>query len=327
MLLEILNHPSSAWRTIIAELLLKHPQEAIPPLVSLLSEYERGNAAENILLRFGAEILPSLISGLGELNTMARERSQQIVVKLVRQEPGILPRVVQLFHLSLPPRAREALLDVLVNDLVDISIPALLEGLEDAHLVGDVSEALVRLVHKRNVYSEVVMRGLLEGLRMEDRRHGAEIVLIDLEADAVPVVGELITDSDEAVALAAQDILREIGVAAFPFIWAAHSDTTNLARRTATLNVFHNMSTPVIKDELVNLLMSDQAQDIIMALTLLLERIHDEAAQPRRDQEMIPALLEYVQTYSGDEASQRIIALLLLLGWETVIGHIVQSVV
>src|SRR5437763_4388623 len=232
--------------------------------------------------------------------------------------------VVQLFHFSLSQRAREALLDVLTRDLVDVSIPALLEGLEDAHLVGDVSEALVRLVHKHDKNSEVVMRGLLEGLRSEDRRHGSEIVLIDVGAEAVPVVGELITDPNESVALAAQSILSQIGVAAFPFICAAHSDTSNLVRRSAALNVFHSMSTMVIKDELVKLLTSDDSQDITMALTLLLERIHDEAAQPDMDQEMIPALLEYVQTHADERASLRIMALLLLLCWRTIIDAMTQ---
>jgi len=323
-LLEVLNDPSPAWRTVVAELLLKHPQEAIPPLVGLLSEYERGDAAQDILLRFGPVILPSLVSGLDDLNSRAQERSQHIIVTLVRRMPEVLQSVVQLFHLSLPQRAREALLDVLTRDLVDVSIPALLEGLEDAHLVGDVSEALVRLVHKHDKNRAVVMRGLLEGLRSEDRRHGSQIVLIDVGAEAVPVVGELITDPDESVALAAQDILRQIGVPAFSFIWAAHSDTSNLAQRTAALNVFHSMSTMVIKDELVKLLTSDDSQDITMALTLLLERIHDEAAQPDTDQEMIPALLEYVQTHADERASLRIIALLLLLGWGTIIDSITQ---
>ncbi len=323
-LLDVLNAPSPAWRSAVAELLLKHPQEAIPPLVGLLSEYERGDAAQDILLQFGPVILPALVSGLDDLNSRTQERSQYIVVTLVQRTPEVLSSVVQLFHLSLPSRAREALLDVLTRDLVDVSIPALLEGLEDAHLVGDVSEALVRLVHKHDKNSEVVMRGLLEGLCNEDRRHGAEIVLIDIGAEAVPVVGELITDPDDLVAQAAQNILSQIGVPAFPFIWAAHSDMSNLARRTAALNVFHGMSTMVIKDELVKLLTSDDSQDITMALTLLLERIHDEAAQPDVDQEMIPALLEYVQTHADERASLRIIALLLLLGWGTIIDAMTQ---
>jgi HEAT repeat protein len=323
-LLEVLNHPEPSWRAVITELLLKHPREAIPPLVGLLNDDERGNAAEVILLEFGPVVLPYMLPGLDTLNNRAQERSRRIVVSLVLQMPELVREVVQLFNLSPPQRAHKALLDLLTNELVDISVPALLEGLEDAHLVGATSEALVYLVNIDDARSETVINELLAALRMEQRRHGAEITLVEIGEKAVPGVGNLITDPDTSVARAAQNILCEMGVPAFSFIWAAHSDTSNRARRTAARSIFRRMRTVVIKDELVRLLKSNDPDDISMALALLIERINDETLQAIGEHEMVPALLEHVQTYSDERASLRIIALLLLLGGNTVVDHITE---
>ncbi|HKF39311.1 MAG TPA: HEAT repeat domain-containing protein, partial [Ktedonobacteraceae bacterium] len=323
-LLEVLNHPEPTWRAMIAKFLLRYPREAIPPLVSLLDDFERGNRAEKILLAFGPEILPSLLPGLDALNNMAQERSQHILVDLVQQTPELIFDVVQLFSLSPQQRAREVLLHLLTNELVDLSVPALLGGLEDAHLVGDVSEALVCLVNGDNARSEMVLNKLLEALRVEERRHGAGITLIEVGAKAVPGVGNLITDRDPPVAQAAQNILTEMGVPAFAFLWAAHSDMSNRARREAARSIFRKMPTIVIKDELVQLLRSDEPDDITMAMTLLLERIHEEARLSHHEREMIPSLLEHVQAHGDERASLRIIGLLILLDGHAVIDHVTQ---
>ncbi len=301
--------------------MLKHPHEAIPPLVGLLDDDERADAAEVILLEFGPVVLPYLVTGLDALNNRAQEHSRHIVVTLVLQTPELVHEVVQLFNLSPPQRAHEALIDLLTNQLVAVSVPALLEGLEDAHLIGATSEALVLLVNKDDARSDMVMSELLAALRMEQRKHGAEITLVEIGEKAVPGVGNLITDPDPSVAQIAQNILCEMGVPAFSFIWAAHSDTTNRARRTAARSIFRRMRTVVIKDELVHLLKSSDPDDISMALALLIERINDETIQADREHEMVPALLEHVQTHSDELASLRIVALLLLLGGNVVIDH------
>jgi HEAT repeat protein len=323
-LLEVLNHPEPSWRAVITELLLNHPREAISPLVGLLNDDERGDAAEVVLLEFGPAVLPYMLPGLDTLNNRAQERARRIVVTLVLQMPELVREVVQLFNLSPPQRARQALLDLLTNELVDISIPALLEGLEDAHLLGATSEALVYLVNIDEMRGETVINELLAALRMEQRRHGAEITLVEIGEKAVPGVGNLITDPDAPVARAAQNILCEMGVPAFSFIWAAHSDTSNRARRTAARSIFRRMRTVVITDELVRLLKSNDTDDISMALALLIERINDEMLQSNGEHEMIPSLLEHVQTHSDELANLRIIALLLLLGGNTVVDHMIE---
>jgi len=77
-----------------------------------------------------------------------------------------------------------------------------------------------------------------------------------------------------------------------------------------------------IKDGLIGYLAGDEPQDISMSLGLLLERISGEAALSRQDQEMMRALLEYVQTQADERATQRIIALLLLVGGSDVASYI-----
>ncbi|HYX51386.1 MAG TPA: HEAT repeat domain-containing protein, partial [Ktedonobacteraceae bacterium] len=141
-LLEVLNHPEPAWRAVISTLLLKHPREAIPPLVSLLDDVERADAAQIILLEFGSIVLPYVVTGLDALNNRAQQHARVIVVTLVQQTPEVVYEVVQLFSLNPPQRAYEALVDVLTNQLAVESVPALLEGLGDAHLIGATSEAL-----------------------------------------------------------------------------------------------------------------------------------------------------------------------------------------
>ncbi|HZS78944.1 MAG TPA: HEAT repeat domain-containing protein [Ktedonobacteraceae bacterium] len=326
-LLDIMDHPEASWRSVIAELLLKHPPEAIPPLVGLLDDNERGGFARDLLVEFGFQALPELIPALDSLNNRAQERARSIILELVRQSPEDVTQVVQLFSLAPPPpqRAHDTLIDLLSNQLADVSIPALLAGLEDVHLVNAVSEALVRLAHNGDERATEVMQALIGALRNDARRYGASRALIEVGPKAVVPVGNLITDPDPQVAQAAQNILCEIGVPAFPFIWAAHSDVHNAARREAARTIFRRMPTGTIKDELVQLLSSDEPDKLSMALALLLERIHDEALQQGGAHEMIPVLLEYVQEHGEERASLRIIALLLLLGGRIVIDFLAQT--
>jgi HEAT repeat protein len=318
-LLEVIHHPT--WREGVAELLLRYP-EAISPLVSLLGEPERAGAALAILPQFGHAILMPLITGLADSRLNVQEYAQRIIVTLVQQKPTAITQVVRLFSSSLPLRAHESLMEILTNDLVTVSIPALLDGLEDAHLIEHVSDALVRLARRPN-WQGRVLNELLTSLRKEERRRGAKITLIKAGALAVHPVGELITDQNQAVAQAACDVLREIGAPALPFIWAAHGDINNRARRDAAMKVFHSMPTDAIKNALVEMLSSEKSEDIAMAQALLLERIYDEAALPLASHEMTPSLLEYVQIHDREVTSLRIIALLLLLGGEAVVKHLV----
>jgi HEAT repeat protein len=313
-------------RRVITTIILQY-SEAISPLVELLGEHERGDAAAAILPQFGPVILRPLISGLDDQRSAARERAQRILVALVRQsedEPVVLHEIISLFNPRPPEQARNLLLSVLTNELVDVSIPPLLEGLEDAHLIEDVSEAFVSLARKAELLDEV-LDVLLQSLSIDERRRGAEVALIKIGALAVPRVGEMIVHQNPAVARAAKLIMRDIGVPALPFIWNAHSDKNNPARRAAALEVFHNMPTEVIQDELVALLVSHRAEDISMAISLLLDRIQDEAQQSYADRIMIPELIDYVQTHGVEETNLRIIALLLLLGEHAIFDHLVQS--
>lgn len=275
-------------RREINAIVLQYP-EAISPLVELLGEHERGDAAAAILPQFGPTILRPLVSGLDDQRSSARERAQRILVALVRQsedEPMVLREIISLFHPRPPQQARTLLLSVLTHELADVSRPALLEGLEDAYLIDDTSAALAELARKQGLQDEV-LDALLQSLSIDERRRGAEISLVKIGAPAVPRVGDLIVHQNLALARSAKLIMRDIGVPALPFIWNAHSDKNNPARRSAALEVFHNMPTEVIQDELVTLLVSHQSEDIAMAVSLLLDRIYDENQQEYADRIMI----------------------------------------
>ena len=320
-LLEVLDRP--AWQRVVSGLLLDYP-EAITPLVYLLSDPRRSIPAASILPQFGPEILLPLLSGLSDYHPEAQEHAGRVIVALARQRPEVLEQVVQLFGVSPSLAAREVLLDALAGPLADVSLSALLAGLEDAHLVDGVSEALVRLQSGGGAEFDALGE-LLQALHEPERQRGAETTLIKMGMPAVQPVGNLITDEEPAIASAAQRILAHIGSPAFPFIWAASSDTSNPARRDAALNILHQMPAGVIQDGLVQHLVSDQPQDVAMALALLLERIHNESQLVFARQEMIPALLAYVEEQADERTLLRILALLLFIGDQNVIKHLVQA--
>ncbi len=326
-LLATLTQPD--LRTIVSTMLLKYPDAAIAPLIDVLGEQERGAIAAAILPQFGLVILKPLIVGLDDQRNMAREFAQRVLVALVRQnqeqsEYAILQEIVRLFGDPLPGRAREALLSVLTNELASASLPVLLEGLEDVHLIEAVAEALVRLV-SRPALQKRVLDALIEALYVEDRRSGSEIALIRIGAPAVGRVGELIIHSNPAIAKSAKHILSDIGVPALSFIWTAYSDRNNLPRCEAARTIFHSMHPEVIKDELVSLLVSEDRDDVAMAVALLMERIYDETQMDYQDQIMVPALINYVEEHNVQKTNLRIVAFLLLLGEQAITDHLIQA--
>jgi HEAT repeat protein len=324
-LLEALHQP--VLRPVASELLLRFPDIAIAPLVELLGERERGDISAQILPRFGPRILSSLVLGLDDQRSMARELALRIIVSLARvkaDQEEVLHLLVRQLSPELPARARDMLLRVLTSELADISLPALLEGLEDAHLIDDVADSFVLLAHKA-AYQQVVLDCLVEALYRDERRRGAQVALASIGAPAVVPVGALMTDQNHVVAKVSREILREIGVPALRFIWMAHSDTQHPERREAALTVFHSMHTEVIKDELIALLTSQKPDDIAMAASLLLERIHDEAGQNYADRTMVSELVEYVQVHGVDQTNLRVVGLLLLLGEHVISRPLIQA--
>ena len=326
-LLAVLTQP--AFRKTASAFLLKYPDVAVVPLINALGEPERGAIAAVILPQFGVIILKPLLVGLDDPRTMARELAQRVLVALVRQnqeqdERHTLQEIVRLFGDPLPARARETLLGVLTNELANVSLPVLLEGLSDIHLIEAVAEALVRLVNKPAL-QEHVLDALIDALFVEELRSGSEIALVRIGAPAVGRVGELIIDSNFAVAKSAKHILSDIGVPALAFIWTAYSDRNNLPRCEAARAIFHSMHPEAIKDELVSLLVSENRDDIAMAIALLLERIYEETQMDYQDQVMVPELIHYIEEHSVQKTNLRIIAFLLLLGEQAITDHLIQA--
>jgi HEAT repeat protein len=324
-LLEVLSQ--QALRKIVNTFLLKYPSAAIPPLVDLLGEPERGGFAAAILPQFGTSILRPLITGLDDQRSQAREFSHRIVVSLVRQNEDpqiVLHEIIGLFNPPPPVRAREELVALLSHELADISLPGLLDGLEDAHLIDDVAETFVRLSRRSDRLDEL-LTSLIESLAMDERRRGAEVALTRIGGPAVLRVGELIIDANQYLARSAKQILRDIGVPALPFIWSTQSDRSHPTRRAAASEIFRSMPSDVIKDELVSLLISQRRDDVAMAVTLLLERVHDEQRLPYPNRVMVPELVKYIETHTVENVNLRIIALLLLLGEQTIVDHLIQA--
>jgi hypothetical protein len=317
-------------RKTIGNFLLKYPEAAIPALVNLLGERERGPFAVEWLPRFGLPVLRPLITGLNDQRSQSRENAQRVLITLVRQrkdeeQEQTLQEVIRLFHPPLPMLARQALLDVLTESLADISMPALLSGLEDAQLLNDVADAFVRLAQKP-AFQEKVLDELVAALYVDERRQGAEIALIRNGGLVVSRIGDLIVNSDPAVAGSARNIMSEIGAPALSFIWTAQSDRSNLSRREAAMTVFRSMPPELIKDELVELLVSDDRDDIAMAVSLLLARIYEEGQLPYQEQVMVPELIDYLQKgHNAPAVNLRIIALLLLLGESVIVEHLLQA--
>lgn len=312
-------------REIVSTFLLKHPAVAIPPLVNLLGEPERANIAAVILSQFGPVILRPLVAALEDQRVMARELACRIIITLVRQsadQQAVLCEVVRLFSPPLPANSRDQLLHLLTDELADVSLSALLEGLEDAALIEPVTDALSRLAEREQMRDEVIGK-LVEALFVAERRIGSARAFTKIGAPAVAPIGQLITEEDAAVAQTAKHILCDIGVPALPFIWMAQSDRSNLQRRNAALEIFRSMSADVIKDELVTLLVSDRRDDIAMAVSLLIERVHEEDRQDNHV--MVPELIEYIQSHPMDMTNLRIIALLLLLGEQAFFDHLLNA--
>jgi HEAT repeat protein len=323
-LLEGLHQPT--LRKVITPILLRYP-EAIPPLVHLLGEHERGETAAALLPQFGTPILTPLLAGMDDQRGAARERAQHILLALVQQSEDpqeIVREVVHLFYPSPSARVREALLAVLTNELAGVSGPALLEGLEDAHLIEDVSTALSRLAIQET-HQQPVLDSLISALYLDERRRGAETSLVKIGSPAVSRVGELLTDPNQQVVKAAKNILRDMGPAALEFVWRTQSDKRHPARRQAALEVFHSMRAEDIGDKLVSLLISDRQDDVAMALTLLYERLYKDVSLSYPEREMVPELIDYIQKQGVESTNLRIIALFLLLGEDDIIDHLIQA--
>jgi len=324
-LLELLNQPVEI-RHAATHFLLKYPDAAVSPLVALLGDEERGEVAAEILPLFGLRILRPLLSGLDDQRSVARERARAIMVQLVRHsdEPQyVLREIVQLFNPAPPVRAYETLLDIVTMELAHESIPILLEGLEDAHLLSDAAEALVRIA-RRDAYRQEVLTRLANALYLDERRHGAETTLIKIAGPAVAVVGPLMVDENSAVAKTAKRILQTIGAPSLPFIWEAYINTTNRLLREAALEVFRAMPTAVIKDELITMLGSQRLNDVSMAVALLLERSRDEATRQYADLSIVAELLDFVQTHNDEHVNQRVLATLLLMDDQLVLSPLLE---
>jgi hypothetical protein len=290
--------------------------------VGLLGDTQLGESATLTLVDFGPDVIRPLLPGLNDQKNSAQRQAQEVIEKLVRQQMEVLPRVIGLFReLRFPAdeRAHEALIGVLINHLADVSLQSLLEGMESEHFQvrEGVTQVLIRLVRKDNVYSDSVLQELLKALFREERRPQGASALEQIGEKAVKGVGELVIDNGPEVRQTACRILSNIGKPALPWAYKNKNDLNPL-RREAGETVIRNMRAPAIIDYLVDLLASEGLQQVEEVLGIVLERV-------RGDQKIIPTLLEYIQTYPRDSVTISIVTILLLLPRNIVLSYLDQA--
>src|SRR5207253_152619 len=100
------------------------------------------------LSRLGPKpVLPPLLPGLE--NTNARAYTKRLIVQMVdlyhqHHHMNLLPDIVSLFEpAAARPEARRALREVLTYELAHISLPALINGLQEQSLMGDCVDSLL----------------------------------------------------------------------------------------------------------------------------------------------------------------------------------------
>lgn len=311
----------------VVTFLLKFP-ESIPQLVQLLDDARCSQATHDVLVEFGPRVIHFLLPALEKQDQLSQRQAKNLIVVYTQQDKKNLLPAIRLFSPIATQNklhARQAMLDVLIHDLSPISVELLLDELRttDIHVQAGVSDALVRLVREDEKQKVPILNELLKTLHRSELRDGTEITLIKLKEIAVPKVGQLVTD--KIVGKSAQHILAEIGPPAFHFIWAAYSNMHTPELREAARNIFRAMATAQVKDDLIRLLISEKREDVEMAFTLLIERIHEDALSVPGKQRMIPALIEQVQMSNGEDTNRRILAFLLLQQKDLVIEHMVQG--
>lgn len=310
----------SPCRSVIATLLQKYPQDALEPLVRLLSSEKQGLAAANTLIDFQSviNIIPALHPALNTSNKRERGHARYIIVQLVRQSAEILPRVIQMFRLlDLPQdqQAFESLLQVLIGPLATVSTPYLLDALaiDERRIQEGVGEALKRLANRGDNASILVQKGLINALIESDRRAAAAPVIVQIGELMVDRINPLITHTDASISATAHRIMTSIGAGTLPQIY------TNLQvqdPRTfeATMKIFRELNAKEIRPRLVKLLASNDPQEVQIAVTLLLLRLREDLSPlSNTDKKMLSELLHYIQRYEQSDEVMRIVAFLLLL--------------
>ncbi len=319
----------------VEDLLLHHPEEAIPELIELMGDGSRDHIAKETLPRFGEQALPFLVAALDDPRPLARTNAALLIQLLMQKDPELIPELITFFNpamlglSSLPPMLYEGLMMLLTQRLYPQSRDPLLVALEDENLMPAASDALVRLMREED--GAETLNDLLYALRSKNKRRGAMMSLVEMGDKAAVRLTELIADPDPDMAEMTQHILSEMGAPVLPYIWLAYSDVSNQKKQQAALNIFRNLPTEAFKDSLVAQLVDKKSNQMTaMALALLMVRAHEEALLPFANQELVPSLLEYIQVTGERPESLRVVASLLILcatdpeTEQSVIGHLLR---
>ncbi len=301
----------------VSSRLYKYRQVTIPKLVAQLEDPHYGKGSAVMLVDFGPEVIPHLLTGLGSKVEQAYELAQWTIVEVAKQHPAVLPDIISLFRRASdhPDKNKiyQSLISVLAEPLAELSVPHLLEGLASYHhslVRAGVKDALVRLVSLGNEQSRQALEGLIHSLQNGDLRDEAKQALVQIGDPAIPGVNALSEHRNPTVREVAISIISKLP-GALPAIY--ENMKGDVPRREFGLSAFRQMDTASIQKSLIAQLISDDLHKISIAITLLLQRLIDDLDTPDTNKLILPVLLEQLQHHERDNEAMHIVIFLLLL--------------
>jgi uncharacterized protein YerC len=284
----------AGWEVLIP-LLVKCPipGDILPLLVQRLATDEQREASRRVLLAFQhvQGVLPWLLAGLE--NPGSRTYTRALLVTVAQDKRVTLTDIIRLFDVNqvrtyladpqktLSPQARNELRELLINELVGMSIDPLLAGLQARGTREDCVLALQTLVRLEQYEKPVVDKvlGLLESV---NEIQGAQEALVSFGEIAVPrVLDQLrrlqdtsgkvtdphVLDQVRKVQAALQTVLARMGQVAFPAIYQLVIDKVRQPEAVAILKL---IPAEVMAKGLLDFFASVNFESVYMALHLLI---------------------------------------------------------
>ncbi len=260
-------------------------------------------------------VLPWLISGLANEHT--REDTRRVIATMARTYEGdLLPHIVRLFNPALAqpeplpgplPEVQRALQGLLITELAQDSLPALVQGLAEPPLRDGCSDALVSLAHLQQRQAEV-LQAVLRALRNPAQRLGAHHTLVKCGQIAAPSVCDLVREHDHDLVREACTILAEMGTTAFPSLYQLANDPQHHAHAE---EIFHLIPVEALSKGLLAYFASNDRQKEAIALYLLAMGMHDDKSARPGSSSLTIALLAHTQEQANRELSLRALSAVL----------------
>jgi HEAT repeats len=315
----MLRTTDAGCRHIVMQYLSMYPEEAIPHLITQLSNGQASRNAVEALIAFDAatmERLYLLIPALNEPSGKISQLAQEVLVEVAQQQPRLLTKVIALFQNLVGKSNQHAytiLVDILSTHLASISGPFLLKALASEHwsVQQGAVDTLICMGRQKDTQSAVI-RGLIEALVTKSRSQ-AEKALIGIGEQAIPYVHPHVIDDNMILKQSTRSILSQMGPRAFAVLISdLHSQDPSW--REAAEAIIMNMDPLTIKDTLIQWLAHNNARHVEQGRMLLLGRIQADARASSGQPKMITVLLEHIQQQDNiDRTTLPVLTFLLSL--------------